>query len=79
MATKTKTVYVRMPAELYQRLEDEAEARGETVSVVIRECTRKHLDALEIHDQPAANAADAAGKVVQVIRSYSGKSHKAAK
>lgn len=55
MATKTKTVYVRMPAELYQRLEDEAEARGETVSVVIRECTRKHLDALEIHDQPAEN------------------------
>jgi negative regulator of replication initiation len=44
---KTKTLYVRIPDELYQRIEAEAQHRGENISVIIRECARKHLDTLE--------------------------------
>lgn len=65
MPTKSQTVYVRMPQELYDRLEAEAKDRGETLSVIIRECARKHLDSLQIHDQPGKStaAANAGGRV----------------
>jgi len=44
--SKDAVIYVRVPAELYTRLEREAGTRGETLSVIVREACREYLDTL---------------------------------
>lgn len=59
---KEETIYVRMPAEIKERLQTIADDRGETLSVIVREACREYFTGPE-DPNPKPKAPVASGAV----------------